>query len=172
DDLTGPNPCPGVGWGYCQRASGEIESEGVEFEISGALTPNWQIAAGFTHLIAEYTKDTDKNLIGTQYSPELPRNQFKLSTMYKLPGDLSRWRIGGNVYAQNSVKGSWGGQAEQKDYALFGLQVGYRPTDQLDLRLAVNNLFDKYYYSNVGWSTGGNVFGAPRNATLTAEYRF
>ncbi|MFT3664885.1 TonB-dependent siderophore receptor [Piscinibacter sp.] len=173
DDLEGPNPCPGTGWGYCQRASGEIESKGVELEVSGALTPHWEITAGFTHATAKYTKDADPARIGTLYRPELPRNQFRLSTMYKLPGALQRWRIGGNVYAQNRVSGSWGNDlSKQKAYAIFGLQVGYRPTEKIDLRLVVNNLFDKYYYANVGWGTGGNAFGAPCNAMLTAEYRF
>lgn len=172
-DLTGPNPCPGTGFGYCSRASGGIESKGVELEVSGALTANWQIVAGFTHAVAKYTKETDTSLIGTLYRPELPRNQFKLSTMYKLPGALQRWRIGGNVYVQSRVNGSWDNlQSEQKAYAIFGLQVGYRPTEQLDLRLVINNLFDKHYYANIGWNTGGSVFGAPRNAILTAQYRF
>ncbi len=172
-DLAGPNPCPGRSFGYCSRASGEIESKGVEVEVSGALTASWQIVAGFTHAVAKYTKDTDTSLIGTLYRPELPRNQFKLSTMYKLPGALQRWRIGGNVYVQSRVNGSWDNfQSEQKAYALFGLQVSYRPTEQLDLRLVVNNLFDKHYYANIGWNSGGSVFGAPRNAILTAQYRF
>lgn len=141
--------------------------------MSGALTVNWKIVAGFTHAVAKYTKETNTSLIGTLYRSELPRNQFKLSTMYKLPGALQRWRIGGNVYVQSHVNGSWDNfQSEQKAYAIFGLQVSYRPTEQLDLRLVVNNLFDKHYYANIGWNTGGSVFGMPRNAILTAQYRF
>lgn len=172
DDLDSPNPCLGVGWGYCKRASGEVESEGVELEISGALTDDWQVAAGFTHAIARYTRDVDASLVGTRFNAYHPRQQFKFSTTYHLPGALQRWRVGGNVYVQDRVNGSWDDRIEQRGYALFGLQGGYRPTEQIDLRLVVNNLFDRHYYANVGWATGGNVFGAPRHASLTASYRF
>lgn len=90
-----------------------------------------------------------------------------------LPGALQRWRVGGNAYAQNRVQGSWGNdRSEQKGYALVGLQAGYRLTGQTDLRLVVDNPFDKRYYANVGWTSGGSVFGAPRNAVFTASHRF
>jgi outer-membrane receptor for ferric coprogen and ferric-rhodotorulic acid len=42
--------------------------------------------------------------------------------------------------------------------------------EHLEVRLNINNLFDKHYYRSIGWTTGGNVFGAPRNVMLTAKY--
>lgn len=171
DDLGGPNPCPGTSWGYCKRASGEVESKGVELEISGTLTPRWDLSAGYTHATNKYTKDADESRVGTPFNASLPRDQFNLSTSYRLPGVLERWRVGGNAYAQDGVEGAWDDRIRQGGYAIVGLQAGYRPTENIDLRLVVNNLLDKYYYGGVGWANGGNVFGAPRNAVFTIDYR-
>jgi outer-membrane receptor for ferric coprogen and ferric-rhodotorulic acid len=172
DDLSGPNPCPGSTWGYCQRASGEVQSKGIELEISGALTPNWQIMAGYTYVAAKYTKDADESNIGELFDSDLPRHQFKLSTSYRLPGDFSRWRLGGNVYAQNSIKSSDDQRIQQSGYAIVGISGSYLFDEHVEVRLNINNLFDKHYYRSIGWTTGGNVFGAPRNVMLTAKYTF
>ncbi|RXJ85639.1 TonB-dependent siderophore receptor, partial [Aliarcobacter trophiarum LMG 25534] len=83
DDLTGPNPCPGSTYGYCKRASGEVESKGFETEISGAINDNWQLVAGYTYLKTEYTKDVDSSNIGKTFDTTLPKHQFKLSTTYR-----------------------------------------------------------------------------------------
>ena len=171
-DLDGPNPCPGSAWGYCQRASGEIESKGFELELAGALTPNWQIMTGYTFVSAKYTKDSDTSRIGQLFDGDLPRRQFKLATSYRLPGSLSRWRVGGQVYAQNRTFASDAPSIEQGGYIIAGLNAAYNLDNRTEIRLNINNLFDKRYYQNLGWTTGGNVFGTPRNLLLSAKYHF
>lgn len=154
DDLSGPNPCPGS-WGFCQRASGEIESNGIELELSGALTPNWQMMAGYTYVSAKYTKDANKENVGRLYDTDLPRHLFKLATNYQLSGDLNQWRVGGNIYAQNSTYTKTSAyKIEQGAYAVLGLHVGYRINPKTDLQLNINNVFDKEYYQSIGWSEG------------------
>ncbi|RYF83941.1 MAG: TonB-dependent siderophore receptor [Comamonadaceae bacterium] len=173
NDLNGPNPCPGSTGGYCQRASGEVESKGVELEVSGALTPDWQLTAGYTYVKAVYTEDADTRNIGQPFNATLPKHQFKLSTSYRLPGEWGRWRVGGTVYAQSRVesKGSIYLIA-QGGYVTAGLSAAYALSPQTELRLNVNNLFDRHYYQSIGWTNGGNVFGAPRNVLATLQHRF
>ena len=170
-DLSGPNPCPGSTWGYCQRASGEVESKGVELEVSGELAPGWQATAGYTYVSAKYTRDSDVSNIGKQFDTDFPRHQFKASTSYRLPGEYNRWRVGGSVYVQNGIRASDDERITQGGYAVFGLHAGYQFSDNLSLRLNVNNLFDKTYYQGLGWNTGGNSYGTPRNALLTLNYK-
>jgi outer membrane receptor for ferric coprogen and ferric-rhodotorulic acid len=50
--------------------------------------------------------------------------------------------------------------------------IGYSPNSHLDLRLNVNNLFDKYYYRTVSYPRNGNLLGEPRSFMLTAQYKF
>ena len=64
-------------------------------------------------------------------------------------------------------------RAKAEDYWVHRATVAWSPTPDLELRLNVNNIFDKVYYSRAranaaGWATPGDR----RNATLTANYRF
>lgn len=171
-DLSGPNPCPGSIQGYCQRASGEVESKGVELEISGEIMPGWQAMAGYTYVTAKYVRDSNPANVGKPFDTDFPRHQFKASTSYQLPGDYTRWRIGGSVYVQSDIRASDDERIRQAGYAIVGLHASYQFNDQLNLRLNVNNVFDKKYYQGLGWTTGGNSYGAPRNFMLTATYGF
>ena len=169
-DLAGPNPCPGS-WGYCSRAAGEVESQGVEMEISGALTANWQLTTGYAFIDAEFSKDTDPANVGEPYDTDIPRHQFKLTSSHQLTGTLQRWRVGGSLYAQSDIQASDDSRIQQPGYATVGLHAAYQPTEQTEVRLNVNNLLDREYYQSLGWTEGGNTFGAPRNYMLSLRYQ-
>ncbi|TFY88823.1 TonB-dependent siderophore receptor [Pseudomonas kairouanensis] len=173
-----------VGSYACYEAAGKVRSQGIELEINGALTPNWQVGAGYTFAQAKYKKDADGSKEGTLFDTDVPRHMFKANTTYHLQGDLNKLRIGANVYSQSSTfnKGvvTFNGQSQkfhvdQEAYALFGLMAGYQVTKNLDTQLNINNLFDKKYYqgiaSNSTWSPY-DVYGDPRNFTVTAKYTF
>ena len=172
-DLGGPSPCPGSTNSYCQRAAGQVQSKGIELEVGGALTPDWQIMAGYTYVNNEYTKDDVAANIGRPYDGSLPRHLFKLATSYRLPGSLRRWRVGGSVLVQSGGYSYWDGeQLSQGGYTVVGLNAAHAFSPRTELRINVNNLFDRYYYQNIGWINGGNVFGAPRNVLVTLQHRF
>lgn len=169
-----------VGAYGCYEAAGKVRSQGVELEINGALTPNWQVGAGYTFAQAKYEKDADAAKEGTLFDTDVPRHMFKASTTYRLQDELNRWRIGANLYSQSStynkgrnVFGNF--QIEQEAYALVGLMAGYQVNKHLDTQLNINNVFDKKYYqgiaSNSTWSPY-DVYGDPRNFTVTAKYSF
>ncbi|CAG9933954.1 hypothetical protein [Candidatus Nitrotoga arctica] len=52
------------------------------------------------------------------------------------------------------------------------MRLSYRPNQQWQLALNLNNLFDKTYYSSIRGVDFGNVYGEPRSAMLTARMRF
>lgn len=178
--VDDPTTC--VSWpsSVCYEATGKVRSQGFEFELSGALAPNWQFMAGYTFAEAKYRKDSNAANEGELFDTDIPRHQFKLTTMYTLPGELHRWRIGGDLYHQSSVynEGTTAGQdwkIEQDGYSLVGLMIGYKASKHLDLRFAVNNLFDKRYYQTIGqnissWPT--TFYGAPRNFNMSLRYDF
>lgn len=143
-------------------------SRGIEFEINGAMTDNWQITLGGTRYIAEQRD-------GTAVKPDLPRTQFNLFTRYRLPmlpeltvGGGVKWQT--HVWSDNSApegNGTW--RAEQGSYALVNLFSRYQVTKNLAVQGNINNLFDKTYDTNVA---GDIVYGEPRNVSVTASYRF
>lgn len=165
----------------CYGASGKVRTQGIDLELNGAVTSNWQLGAGYTFSQTKYRQDANKDREGTLFDTNLPRHMFKLNTVYMLPGEFKRWRVGANIYSQSSIfnKGSnstFGDfHVEQGSYAIVGLMAGYEVSKNLDTRLNINNVFDKKYYQGIAgnptWSPY-DIYGEPRNFTLTAKYSF
>lgn len=177
--LDDQSSCPTYPETSCSEASGRVRTKGVDLELQGALTPHWQVGVGYTYADTRYLSDADSTLIGTRFSTDTPQNTFKLTTMYRFGGDWNKWRVGGGVYWQSRMynDGTTAGYAwrnQQGSYALADLTIGYRPTPKLDIQLNISNLFDKTYYSTVGYSTqwGTDVYGEPRKVKLTAKLSF
>lgn len=176
---TDQTQCVGYPTVTCYSAAGEVRSQGVELEVQGAIMPNWQVGAGYTVAIARYRKDATASNVGMLFDTDTPRHLFKLSTMYRLPGELQRWRIGGSVYRQGFIynKGTTSGvpfNITQKAYAVADLVIGWQATPQLNMRLNINNVFDQKYYNALSGSASfpSNVYGEPRNVMLSARYQF
>jgi outer membrane receptor for ferric coprogen and ferric-rhodotorulic acid len=181
--LDDQSTCPSYPITACSEASGLVRSKGFELEIQGALTPSWQLAAGYTYANAKYVRDADPANKNRRFDTNTPLRQFKLSTLYRLPGALRDWRIGGSVYYQSDIYGKvtqYGSatpyrDARQKAYTLADLVLGYRVNKQFDVQLNINNLFDRTYYKGIGYDIGwGSVdtYGEPRNFMLTLRGEF
>ncbi len=167
DDTSGPSPCPSSPTStFCSRASGKVRSQGIDFEVTGALTENWQGSASYTYVEAKYKQDANEANEGEYFDPTKPRHLYKVATVYTLPGELNQWRVGGDVLSQSKTENTNG--FEQEAYSLVGLMVGYKVSENIDTRVNLNNLFDKTYYSGI--SFGNLNYGAPRNAMFSVKW--
>ncbi|MBD9389659.1 TonB-dependent siderophore receptor [Agrobacterium sp. AGB01] len=169
-----------VGW-ECYRAVGEVESKGIDVEVSGEILPRLNLMAGYTYTHAEVTKDSNTGVAGDLYNTFLPQHQFKLSTTYHLPGEWEKWRVGGALRWQSKMTSVSLKDTSpqlgvtpvvQKPFAVVDFVVGYKVNDNFDLQLNVNNVFDNKFYESIGGFEGSNSFGAPRNYLLTAKATF
>lgn len=152
---------------YCSRASGKVRSQGVDLELSGALSDDWQMMAGYTYVDAKYKHDSNKANEGKPFDAAKPRHLFKLATSYTLPGELHKWRVGGDLATQSKTEDSSTG-FQQGGYTVVNAMLGYKVSERIDTRLNFNNLFDKYYYSGIDF---GNLnYGEPRNLMFTVKY--
>jgi len=157
----------------CAEPAGEVESKGVELEVAGRLARNWQVSAGYTYTSAKYSKAADAADEGARFASDQPRHLVKLTTSYRLTGPFEAWRVGSTVRLQNEIdKDTSGVRIRQGGYALLDLMAGWQASRNLDLRLNVYNVFDKYYYESIGSPINGNGFGSPRSWLLTAKYQF
>lgn len=162
--------CPTGGRLSCSRAAGEVESEGVDLQVSGQLAPGWQLTGGYTYVLAKYTKDSNAANVGQRTATDEPRHLFKLFSSYR----LGQWNLGGSVYAQDRIyRSETGYNTAQGAYAIAGLSAGYRIDRNWQLRVNVDNLFDRRYYSALGysWSGGLDRYGAPRSVLVSLDYR-
>ncbi len=165
----------------CYEASGEIRSQGIDFELQGALTENWQVGGGYTYARTHTIKDAaNPQNVNKQFDTDTPEHLFKLTTSYHFQGPLEKLRVGGNVSWQsrmyNDILLADGSKyrLEQGSYAITDLMAGYRVSQNLDLQVNANNIFDRRYYSTIANSVsyGGDSYGNPRNMMLTAKYSF
>ena len=152
---------------YCSRASGKVRSQGVDMEVSGALTENWQAMVGYTYVDAKYKHDSNEDNVGKPFDPTKPRHLFKLATSYNLPGELHKWRVGGNLVTQSQTEDTSTG-FQQGGYTVTNAMLGYKVNENIDTRVNFNNIFDKYYYSGI--SFGNLNYGEPRNLMFTVKY--
>ena len=155
------------------KAVDGVKSKGIELEVSGQVTPAWNIAGGYTFRTSSIPQQP--NVILSAVNTNQPRHLAKLSTSYRLPGDWSRLVVGGSytwqseTYYQTSDANRW--RANQPAYGVLGLMARYEFDRKLSLALNINNVLDKTYMPGMG-SYGTGVYGDPRNALLTLNYKF
>lgn len=165
---TAYNSQPGVDYSYIGT---KTQTKGYEAEISGELRPGWQLQAGYTHKIA---RDDDKKKVAT-WEPE---DQLSFYTSYKLQGRLDKLTLGGGARWQaagwQNVNNPGTRQSEkftQDPYWLVDVMARYQLTENLSATLNVNNLFDKAYYTNIGFYDSA-YYGDPRNVMVTTRWDF
>lgn len=147
-----------------------VKTRGFEVEVSGQLTDDWKIYAGYTQF-----RGTDRD--GKRINREIPNRLFKLFTTYTLPGAMSNLTIGGGVNWQGSTWQLLDGpvkkqvKVEQASFAVVNLMGRYQFTPALSLTVNLNNLFDKTYYTQFG-DYKQYYYGAPRNIEATLNYQF
>lgn len=174
-----PN-CPQAN-NQCYAPSGQVRSQGIDLELQGALTENWQVGGGYTYARVHTLKDAANPANENQrFDTDIPEHLFKMTTSYRFQGDLEKLRVGGSVSWQsrlyNDVALLDGGnyRLKQGSYAVTDLMAGYQVNQNLDLQLNANNVFDRKYYASISNSVlyGGDTYGSPRNLMLTAKYSF
>ncbi len=152
---------------------GADRSRGFETDLTGFLTPEWQVVASYAFVDAEIVFDDDETLIGAQ-KENAPRHSGALWTRYSFrPGSRAAgFGVGAGLTAQGS-RVPWFTRAfEIPGYAVFDAALYYTaPNDKARVSLLVDNLFDETYH--LGAQTLTRLFpGAPRNLMLTTTYRF
>jgi len=157
--------------GRCYNASGKVISEGIDINLAGELLPGWQMMTGYTYVDSEYASGQDK---GRQYNTHLPQHIFNLSTIYQLP--QTQWSVGGDlqyhskIYQESDVYNVVEGyRTEQGGVALVGLLAKYAINERSEVKLNVNNVFDRKYFESVGSPNYFNSYGAPRSFYVTYQ---
>lgn len=141
----------------------DVESEGVELEITGNLSDTLGIQAGITHLSME---DPD----GNEARTFIPRNSAKLLLTWD-PSQLPDLKLGMSARWQDSTYyGPAGARIEQDSYAVLGAYASYRVTQDLSLALNLDNLTDEKYFSSVKYDQAW--YAAPRSYNLSASWQF
>ncbi|MDG9883788.1 TonB-dependent receptor [Pseudomonas sp. GD04058] len=164
----------------CYVAGGKVRAQGFDAEVSGEVLAGLQLFAGYTYTTTEYLNDPndDVSTAGSTFNSYTPRHLLRFWADYNLPGRLEQWTVGGGANIQSgnyhtNFGGTDGvGDIEQAGYAVWNARLAYRIDKHFSVALNGNNLFDKKYYSTIGWLHAANHYGDPRNYTVTLRADF
>lgn len=142
----------------------DVDSKGVELELSGKLGQWGDIVLGVTSLKLE-----DDN--GDPTYKWVPRSTVNLAISSRVPGmpqltvgASGRWQSG-----TSNVDGYSGVLIRQDAYAVLNLFGRWQMTDKASLRANIDNVTDEKYIASL-YQIG--YYGAPRNYSLSVDFRF
>jgi len=156
---------------------GEQESTGFEMDISGYVTPNFQLTASYGFADAKIVEDAVQEFIGEPIGGA-PQNNANFWGRYDFKNKTLKG-IGIGLGAQYvDERFTWYNPTYSADrvllpsYTVFDSAIYYRPNNTgMQLTLKANNLFnDTYWLGGLNPSRLGP--GAPRNVLLNATYKF
>jgi TonB-dependent siderophore receptor len=153
-------------------AAGKAKSRGAEFDLTGEITPSWQLAGGYAYGKNEYVDNgVNTGLVGTPLIPFAPRHSYHLWTRHKfdlgpVTGMAAGFGLRGNSEFSN---GTGAAQVRAGGYTLYGLNLSAPVSKELRVSLNVDNLFDKVYWEKVSGATRQNFFGEPRRITVALQ---
>jgi outer membrane receptor for ferric coprogen and ferric-rhodotorulic acid len=144
----------------------DASSKGVQVDVMGSLTDNWQANMGYVQFDL---KDKD----GNDFRTFTPRKMFRVATTYKVPM-VKGLKLGADVKWQDEVSAQATlGKVEQDSYALIGVMAGYDVTKNVNVSANVYNLTDEKYLSSLYWgSYGQGFYGAPRTVLMSVNWKY
>lgn len=156
---------------------------GLELGLAGNFTPRWSAYAGAAFMSSEILENAADPLQEGGKMKNVPNMTFNLWTTYaftpQFTGSLGAQYVGERRFrAGNTItaKGGHSASVDAPSYWVANAALGYQAHKHLNLRLNVNNLFDKFYYQQVSSSSDGfQLFGVPgagRTIMLSAEATF
>lgn len=146
--------------------AGKRRVEGVELQLAGSITPNWDVYSGVAFMDGEIVKAT-----ANQGNTPLGVSDAvgNLWTVYRLGGG---WEVGGGLNFNN---GWWANDANNTkipSYVVADGTVAYVQR-KYEVRLNLYNIGDELYYIGAYQNSGNRVIpGMPRAASLTLRYSF
>ena len=142
-------------------------TEGVEFQLVGKLTDQLQINAGYSYLDGQ---QRNTNTVGGQDLRlfQVPEHMISLWTKY----DFTEQFAGGiGVTHQSSQFATNDNSVRIPAFTRVDAALYYDVSEQVQVQLNVENLFDETYYPSV--HNNDNIStGEPLNARLTVKFGF
>ncbi|MBE9170813.1 TonB-dependent receptor [Pleurocapsales cyanobacterium LEGE 06147] len=129
---------------FASVATGEQQSQGIEFDLSGEILPGWNIIASYSYIDAEVTADTNPDIVGNRLF-NVPKHSASLWTTYEIQtGNLQGLGFGVGFNYVREREGDLENSFEVDSYFLTNAAIFYQRNNW---RFALNfeNLFDINY---------------------------
>ncbi|MDC5337702.1 TonB-dependent siderophore receptor [Acinetobacter baumannii] len=147
--------------------AGEQKTKGVELSLTGHLTDQLSVLAGYSYMDGKI----EKSAIGFtgNHSALTPNNTANLWLKYQI-NDHWYAAVGGR--GESSRFSAPDNKNVLPGYAVVNAALGYQ-SERYDVNLNLNNLFDRdYFVSGHSGANDSNMMGDPLNAQVALRYRF
>jgi catecholate siderophore receptor len=147
------------------------EVQGIEAGISGYITPEWEVTAGYTYLRDRITQSTDPLAVGMQ-APNVAKESANGWLTYEPSRAL---QLGGGFNYQGHRFADTENTAGVPGYVVFNAMLSYRLNPHLTLQVNVNNLANKLFYYGIYYTAREEnhvIPSAGRTLLVTARLRF
>lgn len=153
-------------------ASGKVRSQGIEAELTGHITAQWNVTTGYGFNTAKQITAAPGQE-GEPFNTTFPKHTFSLWSDYRTvaPNDHTVTLGGGMRYRSSIYNEDSGIRVTQGGFTLFAVQAGYYITPKVLASLTINNLFDKKYLDRPEAWTRQNYFGEPRSFMLNVGWK-
>ncbi|WP_308909848.1 TonB-dependent siderophore receptor [Pseudokordiimonas caeni] len=148
---------------------GEVTSEGFEVELVADLTDAWVLTANYGYNDARITRTvpggTFTNAVGDRFA-NAPKHQAGLWTRYEVAAINTTFAAGMEYVGERvSIEGQ-----PVNPYTIFDASIIYTFSEELDVMLRADNIFDKKYAASGFIARTGHFPGEPR--TVFVELRW
>ncbi len=145
---------------------GEQRVDGVELGLTGRITSNWSVFAGYSHMESEVLRSNTPAEVGQRLA-NTPEDSFSFWSSYRFGAGLE---LGGGANYVGDRFSNNTNNRRAPAYWLIDATAAYEVNDRLTLRLNGSNLADERYIDRVG---GGHFIPGPsRSLALTTAIKF
>lgn len=152
-------------------AFGEVTSKGFDLDVAADLTDNWVLTVTYAFNDTKITKDNGRtpptNSVPSGRFANAPKAKLGFWTRYQIPSTGLAFALGGDYVAKRISLSN----QPINPYFVFDGSVNWT-RGPWDVRLRVDNIFDKTYAASGFNDRGGHFPGEPRSAFVEVGYKF
>lgn len=153
--------------------TGKKSVKGIEFGVTGDVTSNLSLSAGYTYMDTKVDSGAIVTAAGERMLAYTPKQAFTSWATYKLSHGVT---VGGGArYVSSLLRGTDGAVGTPKyadSYWIFDAMSSYIVNKNLTLQLNLNNILNKDYVAAINKSGYRYTPGSPRAVSLTANLQF
>ena len=165
----------------CITAGAAYQIRGIDLEVAGKITDKWSVFGGLVLMQSEVTKSLVAPANTTMYATNvglplsnIAHQSFTLLSKYQID---DRWEVGGQAVYRSKIFGGTLLAANQgtqlPSFWRFDTFAEAKIDKNWKVKLFVNNIFNKLYYTALYQSATPFVLEAPgRTAALQLSARF
>lgn len=161
---------PDLGNPGAQIATGEIDVQGVEAELTGSPVEGLNLHLSYAFLDYAYGSGASALRQRIYY----PEHEVGLWANYTIQtGAAEGLSLGAGLTYASSFRVESGPTTIEADaYITVDAQIGYLITDDVEATFTVTNVFDETYYERIGATSTFNFYGPPRAYMLNLKVAF